>query len=184
MSDTSLLIQIEALLFALGRPLSREELAEMLQVDATNIESALATRQPSGIALVDDSIQLELRVAPEASGVVEGVRADEYSREIGRAGLETLAAVLYRGPLTRSEIDFIRGVNSSQTLRTLLMRGLIRKSVNTKSRATLYEPTTEALAELGVAHISELPDYVNVREKLSTLEASYRAAHVGEETAL
>jgi len=171
-------------LFALGRPLAREELAEMLQVSIPSIEQALATRVPSGVALVDDGVELELRVASEAAAVVEQIRAEEYSREVGRAGLEALAAIVYRGPLTRSEIDFIRGVNSSQTLRTLLMRGLVRKSANTKSRATLYEPTTEALAELGVTHTSDLPDYAAVREKLEALEASYRAAEVTEDTAV
>src|SRR6185295_5857915 len=96
-------------------------------------------------------------------------------REVGRAGQEVLSAVLYRGPLTRSEIDFIRGVNSSQTLRTLTMRGLVRKVQNPKdSRSFLYEATTELLATLGVARARDLPDYAEVREKLSKLEEAYR----------
>lgn len=174
MSDNEVLMQIEALLFALGRPLARAELADMLGVTAAQIEDALRARVPGGIALVDDGTELELRTAPAASAVVEKVRAEEYSRDIGRAGLEALAAIVYRGPLARSEIDFIRGVNSSQTLRTLVMRGLVRKSAAGKSRATLYEPTTELLAELGAAHLSDLPDYAEVRTKLEHLEAAYR----------
>ena len=145
-------MQIEALLFALGRPLSRSELAEMLEVDATQIEEALSAWVPGGIAIVDDGVELELRTAPVAAAVVEKVRSEEYSRDIGRAGLEALATIVYRGPLTRSEIDFIRGVNSSQTLRTLMMRGLVRKSAN----------------------VSDLPDYTAVREKLTALETAYR----------
>lgn len=174
--DKQLLIQVEALLFALGRPLSRSELADMLEVEVAHIERALATRPTSGIALVDDGVELELRAAPEATAVIERVRAEEYSRDIGRAGLEVLAGIVYRGPLSRSEIDFIRGVNSSQTLRTLVMRGLIRKTTNPKSRATFYEPTTEMLAEFGATHPRDLPDYTTVREKLTTLEAAYRSA--------
>ncbi len=175
MIDSALLAQIEALLFALGRPLPREELAAMLEVEPARIERALALRAQGGIALVDDGVEGELRVAPEASELVEKVRAQEYSREVGRAGLEALAAIVYRGPLTRSEIDFIRGVNSTQTLRTLLMRGLIRKSSGTKNRASVYEPTTELLATLGVVHLTDLPDYAKVRQTLAELEARYRA---------
>ena len=180
MNDTELLIQIEALLFALGRPLSRTELSDMLGVEITNIERALATRPTSGIALIDDGVELELRTAPNATAVVEKVRAAEYSRDIGRAGLEALAAIVYRGPLSRAEIDFIRGVNSSYTLRTLMMRGLVRKTTNAKNRLTLYEPTTELLAELGATHISDLPDYTVVREKLAALETAYRAIQTAD----
>ncbi|MDO8518226.1 MAG: SMC-Scp complex subunit ScpB [bacterium] len=172
--DKQLLVQIEALLFVLGRPLSRSELAGMLEVGVAQIEGALLARVPGGIALVDDGVELELRTAPEAATVIEKVRTEEYARDIGRAGLEALATIVYRGPLSRSEIDFIRGVNSSQTLRTLLMRGLVRKSTNSKSRATLYEPTTELLAELGATHQSDLSDYAEVRKKLTTLETAYR----------
>lgn len=174
--DKQLLIQVEALLFTLSRPLSRSELADMLEVEVAQIERAISTRLASGIALVDDGVELELRTAPEAVAVIEKVRAEEYARDIGRAGLEVLAVIVYRGPLSRSEIDFIRGVNSSQTLRTLVMRGLVRKTTNPKSRTTLYEPTTEMLAELGATHISDLPDYTAVREKLTTLEVAYRSA--------
>jgi len=103
------------------------------------------------------------------------VRKEEYSRELGRAGTEALAAVLYRGPLTRAEVDFIRGVNSSHTLRTLTMRGLLRKTSNPKDeRSYLYEPTTELLATLGVARVEDLPQWSEVREKLATLESAYR----------
>jgi len=171
-----LLVKIEALLFALGRPLSHTELAKQLGASTENIAAALAQAQPSrGVVLVDDGKQVELRAAPEAAEMIERIRKDEYAREVGKAGQEVLAAVIYRGPLTRSEIDFIRGVNSSQTLRTLTMRGLVRKIQNPKdSRSFLYESTTELLATLGVQRAQDLPEYTMVREKLSKLEDAYR----------
>lgn len=171
--------QLEALLFALGRPVSRIELQKMFNVSAETVDKAagaLRSRSESGIIVVDDGKILELRTAPSAASLIERVRKEEYTRDIGRAGLEALAAVLYRGPLTRAEIDFIRGVNSSQTLRTLTVRGLVRKVPNPKDeRSFLYEPTTELLAQLGISHRSELSDYADVREKLSKLEQAYRA---------
>ncbi len=169
--------QIEALLFALGEPLSRSELLKIFGVGADALEEALedararALSERRGIRIADDGKMVELRAAPEAAGVIERVRKEEYSRDIGRAGLETLAAVLYRGPLSRSQVDFIRGVNSTQILRTLAMRGLVRKVTNPRDeRSYLYEPTTELLAELGVARANDLPGFAELHEKMRSLE--------------
>ncbi|MDE1924874.1 MAG: SMC-Scp complex subunit ScpB [Patescibacteria group bacterium] len=169
--------QLEALLFALGRPVSRTELQKLLDVSPEELGGAIEylTSGGRGVVLVDDGKMLELRTAPAAAALIERICKEEYARDIGRAGLEALAAVLYRGPLTRAEIDFIRGVNSSQTLRTLAMRGLVRKVPNPKDeRSFLYEPTTELLAQLGVSHRSLLPEFNEVRDKLSKLEEAYR----------
>ena len=170
--------KIEALLFALGRPISKTELAKKLNVSAEQITEAqtlLMSRLTGGITLVDDGTAVELRTGPEASQLIEQIQKEEYTREVGRAGLEALAAILYRGPLTRAEIDFIRGVNSSQTLRTLTMRGLVRRIPNPKDeRSFLYEPTTELLSQLGVSSVQGLPEYESVRTKLAELEESYR----------
>src|SRR3989338_3526281 len=180
--------QIEALLFALGRPISRSELIKMVDARPEQIEEAITKlkERSQGITIVDDGVEVELRVDERSAPLIEKIRKEEYSRDIGKAGLEALSAVLYRGPLTRPEIDFIRGVNSSQTLRTLAMRGLVRKAPNPRERADwegrpsaadqlrarrgffLYEPTTELLAHLGVTSAAELPDYAEVRAKLET----------------
>jgi segregation and condensation protein B len=177
--------KIEALLFALGRPLSHDELKKQLNLtDAALAEAldGLSRAESRGIAVVSDGREVELRTAPSAAETVERVRKEEYARDIGKAGLEALSAILYRGPLSRAEIDFIRGVNSSQTLRTLTMRGLVRRVPNPKDeRSFLYEPTTEVLAQLGVRQVGELPEYASVRAKLSGLEESYRRAEQQKE---
>jgi len=169
---------IEALLFALGRPIARTELAALLDASQEQIEKAIMTlreKPRSGIVLVDDGKEVELRVSGESAQTVDKILKEEYDRDIGKAGMEALSAVLYRGPLSRSEIDFIRGVNSSQTLRTLTVRGLVRRVPNPKDeRVFLYEPTTELLSELGVERVQDLPDYAHVKEKLRTLEETYR----------
>ena len=183
MNDAARAAQLEGLLFAVGKPLSRAELARMLDVDAESLERALkiASHAERGVVLVDDGTEVELRVAPDVADVVERLRRDEQSRDIGRAGLEVLAAVLYRGPLSRADIDFIRGVNSSQTLRTLTLRGLVRRMQNPKDeRSFLYEPTTELLATLGATHPRDVPDFDEVRSKLASLEAAYRSAGAPE----
>ena len=171
---------IEAILFTLGRPVTRTELAKVLSVTTEELEAGIhllkTPASPRGIVLVDDGVQVQLRTASAVSEVVERIQKEEYARDIGKAGLETLAAILYRGPLTRSEIDFIRGVNSSQILRTLTMRGLIRKKPNPKDeRSFMYEATTEMLGTLGLTHPSDLSQYAETKEKLEALEQAYRA---------
>jgi len=178
---------IEALLFALGRPLSRGELAKALGTDAATLEAGIKALQQAapgrGLAVVDDGDMLELRVAGDHAALVERVRREEYTRDVGRAGREVLAAVLYRGPLARSEIDFVRGVNSSQTLRTLTVRGLLRRLPHPRDqRQYLYQPTTELLSSLGITHPQELPEYAQVQGKLQELEAAYRTQEVQEPT--
>ena len=171
---------IEAVLFTLGKPVSHKELSQMLAVSGEELQAGLAfLAERKGVALVvvDDGHLLELRASGEASETIERIRKEELSREVGRAGQETLAAILYKGPLSRSEIDFIRGVNSSQILRSLAMRGLVRRMENPKdARAFLYEPTTELLASLGITRLGDLPDYVAVRDKLDSLEAQFKDA--------
>jgi segregation and condensation protein B len=185
MSNTdTLATNIEALLFALGRPLTRAELAKKVGATAEEVAAALtllASRDRGGITLVDDGRSVELRTSPQAAGLVEAIQKEENSRDIGKAGLEALAAILYRGPLTRAEIDFIRGVNSSQTLRTLTMRGLVRRVENPKDeRSFLYEPTTELLAYVGLASAAHVPEYQEIRLKLTQLEEAYRAKEDGQ----
>lgn len=181
MNEQELVQHIEALLFALGGAVSKKELAKKLGVESAQLDTALlllgASMAGRGIVLVDAGSEVELRTAPQTSAKIEALQKDEFSREIGRAGLEVLAAVLYRGPLTRAEIDFIRGVNSSQTLRTLLMRGFVRKVPNPKDeRSFLYEPTTEIMSALGASSLHDLPEYAEVREKLHMLEEAYKNA--------
>jgi segregation and condensation protein B len=177
MNEQALKEHIEALLFVEGS-MAKKELSKLLQVELAEINAAVASLsalQGRGIVIIDDGKNVELRTAPSVAAKIEELRKEELSRDIGRAGLEVLAAILYRGPLTRAEVDFIRGVNSSQTIRTLLMRGFVRKVQNPiDERSFLYEPTTDILGQLGIVSMHDLPDYEEVRAKLSSLEEAYR----------
>lgn len=157
--------------------MSREELLHATHASPGELEAALVAlkNERGGIVLVDDGTEVELRAAPEASKVIEDTRKEAFSRGVGRAGLEVLTALLYRGSLTRAEVDFLRGVNSSQTLRTLASRGLVRKIPNPKDeRLFLYEPTTELLSAIGLTHPSDLPQYAEVRKKFADMEAAFQ----------
>ena len=117
MQDTAQ--KIEALLFALGKPLSRAELSKMLGIDASAIDAAIAELQEAGggVIIVDDGKVVELRIASGAADIVEKARKEEYARDIGKAGLEALSVLLYRGASTRSQSD-----HSSQDSRPGLPR--------------------------------------------------------------
>jgi segregation and condensation protein B len=81
-------------------------------------------------------------------------------KDLGKAGLETLSIVLYKGPISRADIDYVRGVNSAFILRNLSVRGLITKEDNK------YKPTLDLISHLGIKHIDELPDKETILAEL------------------
>lgn len=164
---------IEALLFFLGEPVKRGVLIELLRVDETELENGLleldASLKNRGLILMKKGDEVMLGTSPEAAALIERVRREEISRELGKAALETLSVILYKAPVTRADIDYIRGVNSSFILRNLLVRGLIEKKTNPKdSRGFVYEPSFELLSHLGVGELSALPEYGAVQNELQS----------------
>ena len=164
--------QIEAILFWKAEPLTIPELARVLARTEAEINQALETLTTEiadqGIALIHNNDEIMLGTSPQAGELIERLTKEELSREIGKAGLETLTVILYRGSVSRAEIDYIRGVNSSFILRNLLVRGLIDKISNpADARSFLYRPTFELLAWLGVKDPAELPDYQRVMTELT-----------------
>lgn len=102
------------------------------------------------------------------------MRKDELSADIGKAGAETLAIVLYRGPLSRIEIDRIRGVNSTFILRNLLIRGLVeRRPHPTDSRSFNYAITPSLLQHLGITSRESLPEFAEVMNSLDVFEKQH-----------
>lgn len=167
----------EAFLFTEGGVLSMRKLGELLGVDrATLLEGLreLAARLTDrGVTLIQAGEEVTLALAPETSRVVEKAYKDELGREIGDAGLEVLAIILYRGPSTRAQIDYIRGVNTSSTIRSLLSRGLLERSGNPEdAREYLYRPTPELLAHLGVENTNALPEYAAIKAEIASFEQS------------
>jgi segregation and condensation protein B len=154
---------IEALLFAAGEALPKKRIISMLSINEEMLTAAIAdlSRELSGrgVALVETPSELELRTAPDAAPIVEAYRKSELSRDLGKAGLEALAIILYQNGATRSEIDWIRGVNSTAAIRSLLLRGLIEKETDAEDkRRVRYIPTLDAYAHLGIKSHEELPN--------------------------
>jgi len=160
---------VQALLFSSGEPLEKKQLAELLDIKTDELIVVLRALagllKGSGLTLIETADEVELRTAPEASVIVKKLHESELARDLGKASMETLAVIAYKAGqpsngATRGEIDWVRGVNSSASLRTLLMRGLIEgKEDERDKRRVRYSITTEALAHLGLARVEDLPRY-------------------------
>ncbi len=163
---------LEALLFAAGDALPKKRILAMLSIPEEMLAAAVQELSEelsgTGLALIQTDSELELRTSAEAAPIAEEFRKGELSRDLGKAGLETLAIILYQEGATRSEVDWIRGVNSTAALRSLLLRGLIERQADTEDkRRVRYTPTVEAYAHLGVSGFAELPNVEALRAQLS-----------------
>lgn len=168
---------IEALLFWRAEPISFTELGQALSLDEGSLRTALDTLAGSlmdrGLRLLELNGEVSLVTAPEASELIERMTRDELSKDLGKASLETLSVVLYQGPVGKAEIDYIRGVNSHHSLRSLMVRGLIeRVSHPHDQRSFLYRATSDLLAHLGITHLEELPEYAQLRSEIATLRTA------------
>ena len=174
-----------ALLFASGEPLEKKQLAKLLDIKDAELKlvlKALAdSLKNSGTALIETAGEVELRTAPEAAGIVKKLRESELSRDLGKASLETLAVIAYQTGATRGEIDWVRGVNSSTSLRTLLIRGLIEGREDERDKRRIrYSLTTEALAHLGIASAEELPRAEELRASAAAIIREEESAETAD----
>jgi len=163
--------KIEALLFYKNEPIKIKKLAELLGIEESETKEALQNLSKSlenrGICLVMTEDEVGLATARETKEFLDQVAKDEMSKEIGKAGLETLAIILYNGPVTRREIDYVRGVNSTFILRNLCIRGLVEREPDPKDqRIFRYKGSLSLLAHLGIKTIDELPEFELFKNKV------------------
>jgi segregation and condensation protein B len=174
--------KIEAILFFKGEPVSLKKLADTLKVSKEEINEAILNLKKNlenrGVVLIENDNEITLGTTPDLSKLIEDLQKEELNRDLSKASLETLSIVLYKNGVTRAEIDYIRGVNSSFTLRALSVRGLVEKTTDVKdSRRFIYKPSFELLSFMGVKSIEELPDYAEVSNSLNIV-----AKNLEEET--
>lgn len=167
---------IQAHLFAEGGTLAKRRLSQLTGADPETVNRALTQLslhlENTGLSLITTDTEATLAVSKIESAALSGTYEKELGREIGDAGLEVLAIVLYRGPSTRAQIDYIRGVNTSSTIRTLLSRGLLTRNGNPQDgREFVYRPTAELLAFLGTSTMRDLPEYGTISHELQAFEA-------------
>lgn len=180
MNDREMRAVIEGLLFAAGdEGLHPQELAEILETD---VETVLETvrkmqedwkREGRGLQIVEVAKVFQMTTLPKFAPYFERMACNPNRSQLGRAALETLAIIAYRQPITRAEIEEIRGVKCDKTIQSLQRKGLVKEVGRAKGvgRPILYGTTREFLDYFGLKHIEELPlpdtlfDWVEWEEK-------------------
>jgi segregation and condensation protein B len=167
--------QIEALLFLTNKPLSLKKLAELTERSKTEIETVLEVlkqeynQSDRGIKIMINDDHAQMATTAEVSEIMEKFLKEEMTGEMTRPQLEALTIIAYRSPITKMELEQIRGVNCSMILRNLMMRGLIETNLNKKIGANVYSVTLEFTRHLGLTEIKDLPDFARL-SKHETIE--------------
>ncbi len=173
----SLSATVEAILFAAAKPIAVSALAKTLQVSVEDIRATIDElraryhQKDSGIHLVDHDGKVQLVTNPDLQESVAAFVKQELEGELTRPQLETLTIIAYRGPVTKPEIEQIRGINCSLILRNLLLRGLIDERDDAERLQGVYTLSMDIVRHLGLHKVTELPEYkdLHAHEKIQEL---------------
>jgi len=164
--DLTLQASLEALLFVASMPVSIAQLAEALGLPRADIEYGLKQLQSEYLINSDRGLRLQrhrgrfqLTTVSQAASFIERFLGIEQSGRLSHAAIETLSIVLYLQPVTRPQLESIRGVNSDGVVKNLLRKGLIQEEGRAVSpgRPILYSTTPELLQHFGINAVDELP---------------------------
>ncbi len=156
---------IEAILYAAAKPVEVASLAKLLGVSQELVREAVAdvkaryNTESSGVHVLEHEGKIQFVTNPACADVVKSFAKEDMGGELTRPSLETLTIIAYRGPITKPEIEQIRGVNCSLILRNLLMRGLVEESEDARGLQPLYTVSIDFLRHLGLHGVSELPEF-------------------------
>lgn len=164
-SITTIAAAIESILFVSGRPLEYDELRKLLDSDATRLDEGLEVlahqleSHERGIRLQRLGTQVQLVTAPENARYIAALLGLPMTARLTTAAMETLAVIGYRQPITRSQIEAVRGVNSDRALASLIQHGLVMEigRAQTIGRPALFATTPEFLQQFGLTSLNELP---------------------------
>lgn len=161
-----LMSQIESILFLSGEAVKISRIAKISGATKPEVENALLLLEGEyqaknrGIVILRKEEEAQMATSPANAEILEQLVKSEIQENLSKASLEVLAIVAYRGPINRLEIEAIRGVNCSFTLRSLMMRGLLERMENPKDgRGYLYKISFEFLQKMGLERIEQLPDF-------------------------
>ncbi len=160
-----LIKQIESLLFISHKPVKVKELSKITQAKPESVEKALKQlfkdyqARQGGIQLIQVADKYQMVTSEENSQLIQKYIKSQVTGELTTPALETLTIIAYRGPVSKAELEIIRGVNCSLIIRNLLMRGLIEAQEDKSRGIVFYQITLEFMKYLGLSSPAELPDY-------------------------
>lgn len=166
----SLSAKLESILFVSPKSLSLKELSSLLKEKSDAVASALAElsvkyqTEKSGFHLIENNQKYQLTTSPDNASLVKDFLQDEMDGELSQPSLEALTIIAYRGPVSKLELDRIRGVNCSLIIRNLLLRGLIEEKFEKVKNENYYTVSLEFIRFLGISKIEELPDYERLHQ--------------------
>lgn len=168
---------LESILFASTKPVSVSTLKTLLDTSSEVLREAIDdaklrfNTETSGIYLMEHEEKLQFVTNPSQAAIVAALVKEEVSGELTRPSVETLTIIAYRGPITKPEIEQIRGVNCSLIIRNLLVRGLIDEADDVERLQPVYTVSSDFLRHLGLHAITDLPEYaaLNANEKIGEL---------------
>ena len=169
--ELPLSVKLETLLFVAAEPVTTAQLATALDVAPSVVERGLneleASLSTRGLRLQRHAGRVQLTTAPQLAELIERFLGLEATTHLSRVALETLAIIAYQQPVTRPQIDAIRGVNSDSMLKSLLHKGLILESgrADGPGRPILYSTTPEFLQHFGLSSILEMPSLAKHEEE-------------------
>lgn len=149
---------IEALLFTAGEAVSLKDIIELTHASEEQVAQALdeieAALLNTGISILHTDTHIQMVTSKNVAEFFAQFMVDNDS--LSKAALEAISIIAYKGPISRIDIDVLRGVDSRRMIRQLLLRGLIRQQ-RISGQAALYEITEEFLAHIGVLKKEDLP---------------------------
>jgi len=170
--DEKLINQIEALLFYKGEEITLSSLKKTLAKKEKEIKEAIEVLKENlkntALTIIENDEKYLLTINSQYSTLINDIKAEEQFGELSPSALETLAIILYKGPLSKIEIDQIRGINSAYILRNLLIRGLVERK--NKDGKTVYLQTIDLMRFLGIDSQNKLPAYQKVLDTLNKIE--------------
>lgn len=180
----SLKSQLESLLFVSLKPLALKELASLTKVKVKEVEEALMELSVDykdssrGLILINNNSQYQIATAAQNATLIQEFLKDETSGELSQPSLEALTIIAYRGPISKLDLDRIRGVNCSLIIRNLLLRGLVEEKFDKTKNEHYYTVTHDFVRFLGISSVVNLPEY----EKLRAAETIASILSAGEKT--
>ena len=161
--------KIASILFVANRPMSTKRLMEICDATKEEVTAALDelttmyNAEGSGVRLLRNGNDAQFSTSPDNAKLVQDFLKDETTGELSKPSLETLTIIAYRGPVSKAELEQIRGVNCSLILRNLLMRGLVEAQGEPYEPQTTFRVTMDFVRFLGIASVEELPDFDKLR---------------------
>lgn len=182
------LAELEALLFIHGEPLTLKKIQDVLDANPREIEELVAEFKKRleagdrGLAMMEDGEKIQLATKPKLGKILEKFVKEELSEDLSPASLEALAAIVYFAPISRSRLEYLRGVNCIFILRSLLLRGLVERFPDPdRPNAFLYRPTFDLLKHVGLTRREDLPDFEKFQSLMKAFETRAETTEVAAE---